>query len=331
VTSSPTLKPTEFPTKAPTISPAPTRSIPEVLSIVADQDTNVHLDGWKVGWDEFGTEDTMLVQHGVAGDDGMPNSVALITFPLDTVPSFDRLGSVRKSAVIRLTHQVSVAERGEQIYTVVRLPQTSMAVERFHGYMFKAPGDEVPEGVVVGPTFGVKPDDVIVNIDVTSLLFENHPDETQFFIMLQDRGPQRPEGGDRFYTRESPTPPQLLIDFQGGNAADLNFDNTEQDDGTSNPESNSTNLDETEGPSETPAPTTFVNETSTDIFSTVTGGGEDNAGGNETVDEQNPTEEETAAPGDGEAAGAQEDPSSEKPNEDTSAPSVVPAVRRRRT
>jgi hypothetical protein len=150
--------------------------------------------------------------------------------------------------------------------------------------------------------------------------------------MLQDRGPERLEGGDRFYTRESPTPPQLLIDFQGGNAADLIFDNIEQDNGTSNPESNSTTAGEIEGPAETPAPSTFVNGTSADSFSNATGGGE-------TGVEENPTEEETTAPGDGEIAGVGQNATEVGQNTieeettlgDTTAPSVVPAVRRRRT
>ena len=342
MTSSPTIKPSPNPTKAPTISPAPSKSIPEVVGIVADQDTYVHLDGRKAGWDKFGTEDTMLVQHGVAGNDDSPNSVVLITFPLDTVPSFDRLGSVKKSAVIRLKHELSVAERGEQIYTVVRMPQTAMIVEGFHGDMFNAPGDEenevIPEGVVVGPTFGVNPDDDVINIDVTSLLFDNNPDETQFFIMIQDRGPEKPEGGDRFYTRESPTPPQLLIDFQGGDAADLNFDDTEQDNATSSPESNSTTADE--GPAETPAPSAFVNETSTDSFSNSTGGGEEDTGDGVTGVGQNTTETETIAPGDGEPTGAGQNTTEgnttapeigqNTTEEETPAPSVVPAVRRRK-
>jgi hypothetical protein len=190
-----------------------------------------------------------------------------------------------------------------------------MAVESLHGYFFKPPvdGDDevIPEGVVVGPTFGVNPDDVVINIDVTSLLFDNNPEEEQLYIMIQDRGPEREQGGDRFYTRESTTPPQLLIDFTGGDAADIVFENIEPNNATSNPEANSTNVgvepgtgaespSVTEAPIATPAPSIFLNDTNS------TG--------------------ETGVVEDGGTAVAQEAPTSQK----TDAPSIVPAVRRRR-
>jgi hypothetical protein len=32
--------------------------------------------------------------------------------------------------------------------------------------------------------------------------------------MIENRGPEQVEGGDRFYTRESSTPPQLTLNFK---------------------------------------------------------------------------------------------------------------------
>jgi hypothetical protein len=34
------------------------------------------------------------------------------------------------------------------------------------------------------------------------------------FFMIENRGPDQVEGGDRFWTRESSFPPQLILNFQ---------------------------------------------------------------------------------------------------------------------
>lgn len=214
----PTPQPSDYPTVAPTISMAPSKTIPEILGIIPDQDTTVYLDGFFIG-EAYGSDDTFLVQHGLAAKEEVPDVISLITFPLIDVPSYDRLTTIKKNAILRLYHQVTTAERGSATYTLVRLPETEMAVESFHGYFFKPPDNETE--AVVGPSFTVNPEDVVVDIDITSLLFDNQQEDGQLFLMLQDRGPEQPEGGDRFYSRESVTPPQLLIDFTGGNAADI--------------------------------------------------------------------------------------------------------------
>jgi hypothetical protein len=221
----PTPKPTDYPTIAPTVSPAPTKSIPEQLGIIADQDTTVYLDGFFVG-ESYGRDATFLVQRGPDAVQEVPTAVGLLTFPLDDVPAFDRLGSTKKNAVLRLNHEPNDASRGSATYTVVRMPGTPMKVEFLHGYIFVPPeGDE--EGVVVGPEFTVNPDTTVVDVDVTSLLFDSE-DDHQLYLMIQDKGPEQPEGGDRFYSREHPDlKPQLLIDFQGGNAADIVVDTTQ--------------------------------------------------------------------------------------------------------
>jgi hypothetical protein len=189
------------------------------MGLIPDQDTTVFQDGFNVG-EAYGTDETFLVQHGVKGDQAIPTAIALMTFPMADVPAFDRLDGLSKNAILRLFHEVTPVERGEATYTIVRLPETNMAVETFHGLFFFPPKDEDQEpGYAVGPSFLVKPEDTVIDIDITSLLFDDNPNENQFFIMLQDRGDEQPEGGDRFYSRESVNPPQLLIDFTGGDAS----------------------------------------------------------------------------------------------------------------
>jgi hypothetical protein len=248
----PTSKPSDSPTASPSVSPAPTKSVPNQVGIVADQDTTVYLDGFYVvslclcvsgemlyflkfsdtslvilQGDSYGSDVSFLVQHGDDAFNEIPDAVALITFPLTDVPSYDRLVSTKKNAILRLFHETTDPERGSATYTVVRLPGTKMDVEQFHGYIFKVPEDDA-KGIVVGPEFTVNPDTTVVDVDVTSLLFDGEEDEhDQLFIMLQDRGPEQPEGGDRFYSREHPEfKPLLLIDFQGGSAADIYVDTT---------------------------------------------------------------------------------------------------------
>jgi hypothetical protein len=215
----PTPKPSDYPTIAPSISTAPTKSIPEQLSILADQDTTVYMDGFYVG-ESYGQDPTFLVQHGLAAKEEVPTAVALLTFPLDDVPAFDRLGSTKKNAVLRLYHEPTEPARGSATYTVVRMPGTRMKVEFLHGYIFQLPEDG-SEGVKIGPEFSVNPDTTLVDIDITSLLFDSE-DDHQLYLMLEDRGPEQPEGGDRFYSREhSEFKPMLLIDLLGGNAAEI--------------------------------------------------------------------------------------------------------------
>ena len=241
-TQTPTLSPSVTPTGQPTKSFAP---IPETLGIISDADTYVILNGEFKG-DEHGDYDTILVQNGPLAEETIPDSVGLIAFPLDDVPSINRLnnnGNTKKNAVLRLTHSVPAKEEGDvagsitsaATYTITRLPETRMSIENFHGYFFRPPTEEENKENGVAPfvkaTFKVKSDDTLINIDITSLLFEYSDNQdgeeqqskaqTQLLLMITNEGAEQEMGGDRFYTRETSTPPQLLIDFVGGNAVDV--------------------------------------------------------------------------------------------------------------
>ena len=70
--------------------------------------------------------------------------------------------------------------------------------------------DPADDEGVIGPTFSVSPDDTIVDVDVTDLL---SPDLEDVFLMLENKGAEQYQGaeGDRFFTRETNDPPQLII------------------------------------------------------------------------------------------------------------------------
>mmetsp|Transcript_44537 Transcript_44537/g.50435 ORF Transcript_44537/g.50435 Transcript_44537/m.50435 type:complete len:508 (-) Transcript_44537:8-1531(-) len=237
ITTSPTTQsPTINPTINPTFSFAPTKPIPETIGIIANQDTYIILDGELQG-EEYGDLDTILVQNGPLAEEMIPDAIGLISFPLVDVPSIGRLnnnGNNDKNAVLRLTHLVSTSEKDSATYTIIRLPETRMAVEYLHGFSFLPPQDDHTD-VMVGPTFDVNPDDTNIDIDISSLLFDYYDtqqteedikkqqqeQEQNLLLMITNRGPEQDQGGDRFYARETKTPPQLLIDLIGGNASDI--------------------------------------------------------------------------------------------------------------
>jgi len=218
ITLSPTILPTRWPTLSPTNSLAPTKSIPDNLTIVADQDTFTQYNISKeFQGEEYGLLDTFLVQKVPLKDEELADSIGLLSFPIEDVPISSRLEGRKNSAILRLTHAVVTLERPAANYTVVRIPETKTRMEYWHGFYFDPPEDD-EIGVKVGPEFEVNPTDTVIDIDVSSLFYnytlvENRRPKKVFF-MIENRGPDQIEGGDRFYTRESETPPLLLLNFE---------------------------------------------------------------------------------------------------------------------
>ena len=217
VTLSPTIEPTRFPTVPPTVSFAPTKTIPEFIEINADQDTFTQYNISKeFQGEEYGFQDTFLVQKVPLKDETMGDSIAIISFPLTKVPVFSRIQDREKSAVLRLKHEISTDERPPATYTIVRIPETRTRVEYWHGFYFEPPEDD-EVGVKVGPEFEVSPTDDVIEIDVSSLFFNytlvDNKKPKRAFFMIENRGPDQVEGGDRFYARESGTPPKLFLNF----------------------------------------------------------------------------------------------------------------------
>jgi hypothetical protein len=171
------------------------------LIIIPFADTYVQRDGF-TPFEAYGGEDTFLVQNGPAAVNEIPDVIGLLGFDLSSVPeSFTR-------AVLQLYHQPANRDRGAATLTLRALPPTPLAIETLHAGIFDP---EDGEGIF-GPTFSVSPDDTIVQVDVTSLVGDNNPNN-QLFLMVENRGAEQPRGaeGDRFFTRETNDPPQLII------------------------------------------------------------------------------------------------------------------------
>lgn len=211
------------PTRAPTppVEPVPTTSLPtaapvvlptsllsptsSTLIIVPFADTLVYRDGFYRD-EAFGEEDTFLVQNGPDSVNEIPDAVGLIAFDLSNVPS-----SASK-VTLQLYHQAATRDRGAATITIRRMPATPLAIETLHGGFFDP---DLDDGIL-GPSFQVSPSDDIVQVDLTSLALPvdpNDDDSVQLFLMLENVGEVQVAGatGDRFYTRESLDPPQLIV------------------------------------------------------------------------------------------------------------------------
>ena len=72
----------------------------------------------------------------------------------------------------------------------------------------------------------MKPDQKVVNIDVTDLLFDyklqpgTNPEHV--LLMIQNLGGEQVQGGDRFFTRESDNTPYISMTFDGSNVVESN-------------------------------------------------------------------------------------------------------------
>jgi len=229
VTVSPTIRPSARPTTSPTQSDAPTKSIPNTLGLIADQDTHIEFNITKeMQGEEYGKKDTFTVQKAPAKEEangvyGLADAIGLLSFSLKDVPRIDRVQDMEKSATLRLHHKPDTGEKLEQRegtsanYTIIRIPETRTKMEYWHGFYFEPPEDNAT-GVKVGPEFEVFPTDTIIDIDVSSLFFNytsEYPNRKakKVFFMIENRGPDQEFGGDEFFTRESPTPPQLNLAF----------------------------------------------------------------------------------------------------------------------
>ena len=202
--TSPTLRPTTPRPVAP-VAPAPTSLLQPSstqIIILPYADTYVQRNGF-TPYEAYGMEDTFLVQNGPAGVNEIPDSVGLLGFDLSTLPSS------YSGVVLQLYHQPASRNRGAATLTLRLLPSTSLAIETLHAGIFNPTDDEG----TFGPTFNVSPSDTIVQVDITNLVRSQTDD--QFFLMLENRGAEQGAGaeGDRFYTRETENPPQIIVDI----------------------------------------------------------------------------------------------------------------------
>ena len=203
----PTAEPTSFPSASPTITPLPTREVPDELQLTPFADTTIFLDGINdLQLEAFGTEDSLLVQDGLASTTQIPDAYFIFAFDMSDVPTFSRVQDRTKNAILELTHIPSNLTRAAATLHLVRLPSTRLAIETVHGGIF------VPQNGIEGPSFRIQPSAEVVNIDISTLLFETPIEDNQLLLMVENRGPEQ-EAGDRFRSRESNSPPKLNLYF----------------------------------------------------------------------------------------------------------------------
>lgn len=204
---SPTLPPTTPRPVEPVapVAPAPTSLLqpsPSQIIILPSADTFVYRNGF-TPYEAYGTEDTFLVQNGPNGVNEIPDAVGLLGFDLSTLPSS------YSQVVLQLYHQAASRNRGAATLTIRLLSSTPLAVETLHAGIFNPTDDEG----TFGPTFTVSPSDTVVQVDISTLVRNQDQDEDQLFLMIENRGAEQGQGaeGDRFYTRETDDPPQLIV------------------------------------------------------------------------------------------------------------------------
>ena len=225
-TSSPTKKispmpsssrsnnPSARPTATPSISMSPTKLIPETLLIFAEADTFIADDSMDPEVARFRgqNETSLLVQQGMNTATGISNSYVLISFDISKIPDPENIFERTKTTHLKLRHIASGPENNPVNITIVRLPSTPFQIESLHAGLF------TPSGGVDGPQIAVAPSDMVLDIDITDLIFGQHPfvrstQETQLFLMLKASS-QNPEG-DRFYSRESTQgKPELIVGLE---------------------------------------------------------------------------------------------------------------------
>jgi hypothetical protein len=204
----PNLRPTQPPIVAPTSLLPPTNTRFVLLPFA---DTAVFTTGFDTG-EAFGMDDTMLVQNGPRASNLIPDAFSLVAFDLGELSS--RGNNNFNAAQLQLFHIPATRARGAATLTVRRLPSTRFSIETLHGGLFNPSEDSG----TTGPTFSVSPDDTIVRVDVTSLVLRAagfDEDDHQVLLMIENLGAEQVSGaeGDRFYTRETDDPPQLIFGY----------------------------------------------------------------------------------------------------------------------
>jgi hypothetical protein len=226
--SNPTPAPTVAPTITPTISPAPTKMVPPEITIDANQDTYIYVDGF-FQYEAFGSEDSFLVQNGLAEYYEFADALGLIAFDLSELPSQGQLVDYTSQAILKLNHLPVAPQfnsRSPSTIDIRKLVSTPMRIEMIHGGML----DREPEASILGNnTFTVGINQAVVQVDITDLLYplnftEDGYDKRQLFIMLINNGAEQgdpkwtelefqDQAGDRFKSVESGEGPQITITY----------------------------------------------------------------------------------------------------------------------
>jgi len=206
--TSPTLRPTlSGPIPAPVLTPTSLLQPTSTQIIVTPYaDTYIYREGFD-RFEAFGDEDTFLVQNGPSiVRDEIADAIGLIAFDLSEISST----AEPQSFTLRLYHEPLDVDRGSSTLQIRRMPSTVLFIESLHSSLYDPDDDEG----VIGPSFVVSPDDTIIDIDITDLVFAfNSEENDDIFLLIENKGDEQVKGagGDRFFSRETNDPPQLII------------------------------------------------------------------------------------------------------------------------
>ena len=199
--SAPSIRPAAPPT------PVPTFTLQDNYTLVANQDTYVYTEG-PLRSNNFGRAETLFVQTGMRVDNAVPDAIALLIFDTSSIPDFRMLTGKEKKATLKLQHRpLKMSDRNREAapITVARMDSTRVRIESISGSDFTLPK------TWDGPTVKVAVDATEVLFDITDIYFNTDFDsENQLFLVLQTRD-QEQAVGDHFFSRESDTPPQLIL------------------------------------------------------------------------------------------------------------------------
>jgi len=197
--------PENRPVAAPT--PVPTFTLQNNYTLTATQDTYIYTKGALV-INTFGREDTLLVQTGKSRDSTSPTAISLLIFDTKSIPDFSVLPGKDRKATLKLQHKplkLNDQSREAAKITVARMDSTPTKIESISGSDYTLPK------TWDGPTKVVDVDATEVLFDISDIYFNtNFDSENQLYLVLEARD-QEQEVGDKFFSRESDTPPQLIL------------------------------------------------------------------------------------------------------------------------
>lgn len=269
-TSQPSTTPSIYPSSVPSMQPSissepslnPTVFIPEQAILYAVSDTFVTIAQPNT---DFGNAQTLIVQSGLENAILSPISIAILSFSLDSMPTWQDLFQQDRtfSATLMLHKPISMLNRDASTIRVVRwmypleegeAEQDDSILESITWTDFEdlhngtnileeatKYGNE--EEFLLGSNFSVYPNNDTLSVDISDLLYSDFTlptnpsldyENATSSLFLKDKRPVvlllinqgSPQIGDEFYSRESDSPCQLIMEFPPGNDTEWSFDPT---------------------------------------------------------------------------------------------------------
>jgi hypothetical protein len=222
-TAPPVRMPVSLPPREPTSAPTTTSDEPATeINVFASADTTIYRDGVLAG-EPQGTEDTMLVQSGEAGNVDLPSAFSLVQFDLNGT-SIDTSDDATV-AIMCLEHLPNIETDQVSTYATCRILASPDAT--IEDWTVEDAGYTIPDDCAGGVVeFNVSSADESFCIDVTAAVSQSSSaiglrgrsrqlqpvDSLLFMIDAAQQGLE--QAGDRFYTSNAENPewrPSLSI------------------------------------------------------------------------------------------------------------------------